>query len=404
MRKIFVSGCYDILHGGHIEFFREAKALGDHLTVCFAGEAVLFKHKQRRPSLPDGHKRALIESIDCVDTVVIGENTSELGLDFIDHFKVIKPNVLVVTEDDKYESVKRALCETVQDCLYHRLEKTPPPFEPISTTQILSGIRAPSEVPLRVDFGGGWLDVPRYARPNSFIVNCAISPLVSFSNWPYERSSGLGGSAAWAALRGGAEESFANEERLGVGWQDPAIVMETGLCVWRSGQHPSLDLKTDGAWLRGRMALVFTGIEHNTPSNVDNQRDFDIIQNAGDMAREAVLMGATCSVRAESTPTQELRDALASLIGAMRLSYMAQLHEGMVDVLKDGEICESLETAYASGECAIKYCGGGFGGYVLVLFTNAHARDHFVGEDEKEGVASRLKIEPYIRNILSEQP
>ena len=33
---VFVSGCYDILHAGHIQFLREARALGDELTVCLA--------------------------------------------------------------------------------------------------------------------------------------------------------------------------------------------------------------------------------------------------------------------------------------------------------------------------------------------------------------------------------
>lgn len=33
---VFVSGCYDIIHGGHVEFFQQAKALGDYLVVCFA--------------------------------------------------------------------------------------------------------------------------------------------------------------------------------------------------------------------------------------------------------------------------------------------------------------------------------------------------------------------------------
>jgi hypothetical protein len=61
--QVFVSGCYDLLHGGHVQFFEEvlfkcirhhkcgstkyqpsppipqAKAVGDHLTVCFAGDA-----------------------------------------------------------------------------------------------------------------------------------------------------------------------------------------------------------------------------------------------------------------------------------------------------------------------------------------------------------------------------
>ncbi|MFZ9683667.1 MAG: adenylyltransferase/cytidyltransferase family protein, partial [Cephaloticoccus sp.] len=44
MRKIFVSGCYDIIHAGHIQFFREARALGDFLTVCFASAEVLWIH------------------------------------------------------------------------------------------------------------------------------------------------------------------------------------------------------------------------------------------------------------------------------------------------------------------------------------------------------------------------
>ena len=53
MKRVFVSGCYDILHAGHIQFFREARALGDFLTVSFASSDVLWHHKQRKPSMPD---------------------------------------------------------------------------------------------------------------------------------------------------------------------------------------------------------------------------------------------------------------------------------------------------------------------------------------------------------------
>ena len=28
-RKVFVSGCYDLLHSGHVEFFRQASLYGD---------------------------------------------------------------------------------------------------------------------------------------------------------------------------------------------------------------------------------------------------------------------------------------------------------------------------------------------------------------------------------------
>ena len=83
-----------------------------------------------------------------------------------------------------------------------------------------------STVPLRVDFAGGWLDVPRYARKGSYVVNCAITPMVSLCEWPYEKRSGLGGSGAWAMLEG--RDPVASELALGVGWQDPAVIAETG--------------------------------------------------------------------------------------------------------------------------------------------------------------------------------
>ena len=73
MKTRCVSGCYDILHAGHIQFFEEARALGDHLTVSFATEEVLWVHKARRPSIPDDHKKVLLEGLRCVDKVVLGE-------------------------------------------------------------------------------------------------------------------------------------------------------------------------------------------------------------------------------------------------------------------------------------------------------------------------------------------
>src|SRR5882757_7122952 len=255
MIRVFVSGCYDILHAGHVQFFREARALGDHLTVCFASNDVLWHHKQRRSSLLDEHKRALIAALEMVDEVVIGTGTEE-GIDFKDHFLRLRPSILSVTEDDKYAPLKRAMCDEVGG-KYVVMPKTPPQFAPISTTQIVKFIRAPEVAPLRVDFGGGWLDVPRLSRSGAYIVNCAISPTVSLRAWPYERNAGLGGSGAWALLNG--KDGVGSELDLGVGWQDPAVIAETGLCVWRSGPRPALEVKTSGDFLRGRMALHWTG-------------------------------------------------------------------------------------------------------------------------------------------------
>lgn len=359
MIRVFVSGCYDILHAGHIEFFTQARALGDHLTVSFASSEVLLRHKQRRPSLPDEHKKALIGALSMVDEVIIG-NGHELGLDFKEDFLRIRPDILAVTEDDKYEAIKRELCAEV-GARYVRLPKTPPRFTPVSTSQLVRWIRAPEFAPLRVDFAGGWLDVPRFSREGGYIVNCAISPTVSLTSWPYERNSGLGGSGAWALLNG--ESGIDSEIVMGVGWQDPAIIAETGVCVWRSGVRPELDFKRNGDWLAGRMALLWTGRPHDTPAVADNRRDFDRIVRSGQLARRAVL-----------------DSSLPGLAEGIREYYMTQLDEGMEPL---PEVPSALAT---------KYCGGGWGGYALYLFDESAKRDAFVATTD----AAR-PIEPFTR-------
>jgi cytidyltransferase-like protein len=360
MKKVFVSGCYDILHAGHLQFFKEAKALGDYLIVSFASDAVLFKHKRRKPSIPQDHKFEILKSIDIVDQVVIGDNAEERGLDFIEHIKAIKPDMLVVTEDDKYKHKKIKLCELL-GIKYVSLNKTEPKFSPVSTSSIIEGIKAPLEVPLRVDFAGGWLDVPKFKIENSFIVNCSISPLVSLNNWIYKIKSGLGGSGAWAILNG--KNGIESELSLGCGWQDPAVIEETGLCVWRSGDLPLLEFKRTGDFLNGKMALYDTQISHDTPQNLDNKRDFNLIKQAGDIAHEAVI-----------------KQDINLLASAVNLSYKAQLGEGM------GELSD------VSNCIAKKYCGGGWGGYALYLFDNKEDRENF-----SKLCIRNLSIEPYIK-------
>ena len=357
MSRVFVSGCYDIVHAGHIQFFREARALGAHLTVSFASAEVLWLHKHRRSSLPDDHKRALLAALDVVDEVVVGNGLDE-GLDFKADFLRLKPDILAVTEDDKYGPLKRELCAQV-GARYVVLPKTPPQFSPVSTTQIVRLIRAPEEAPLRVDFAGGWLDVPRFARDGAYVVNCAITPTVSLRDWPYERNAGLGGSGAWALLNG--RDGVTSELDLGVGWQDPAIISETGLCVWHSGQRPQLELKHNGGFLRGRMALYWTGTPHDTPDLAKLPRDYAAIARAAATARDAVW-----------------RSDLALLADAVRQSYgNVQRPEGMAALPGDPAATGAARDALPAGvqPLAWKYCGGGFGGYAVYLFADAAARD-----------------------------
>jgi hypothetical protein len=229
-------------------------------------------------------------------------------------------------------------------------------------------IRAPLSAPLRVDFAGGWLDVPAHARPGAFVVNCAISPTVSLRDWAYERNAGLGGSGAWALLNG--VDGVHAELQLGVGWQDPAVISETGLCVWRSGPQPSLEIKLAGDFLRGRMALYWTGAPHDTPAMVGGERDYAAIAEAGAVARAAVW-----------------GQDIVGLAHAVALSHRVQRREGMAALPGDA----TSPLALPIKPLAWKYCGGGFGGYALYLCADSVQRDALCT------VAGFRPIEPFLQ-------
>ncbi len=108
--KVFVSGTYDVLHAGHVQFFKEAKALGDKLVVSFCSDANLQLYKRRKACMPDDNKKMILESIRYVDKVVIGNDDGGVW-DFVPAFLEEKPDILAVTADDKNYFEKEEFCE-----------------------------------------------------------------------------------------------------------------------------------------------------------------------------------------------------------------------------------------------------------------------------------------------------
>ena len=361
MKKVFVSGAFNVLHAGHIRFFEDARALGDYLVVSYPCADLLWKLYDKKSVLDDADKKAVISSLQMVDEVV--ESTDEdVALSFRSAFLQVAPQVLAVTTDEQYMEEKRRFCEE-QGVEFVVLEKTQPSDAQVTSTQMLSRVKAPLHAPLRVDFAGGWLDVPENAIPGEYIVNCSISPTVSLKEWLYRQGAGLGGSGGWSVLNGW--DPVASELGLGVGWQDPAVIAETGACVWKSGSRPVLDFKNTGEFLKGRMAVYDTRIKHYTPGFAGYVRPFERIARAARIARLGIL--------------QQDVDVLAV---AVQQSYQLQLEEGMQPLPDIGR------------QLAHKYCGGGHGGYALYLYETQAFRDAAVDSCE-----DMYPIEPYCRTF-----
>jgi len=62
VKKVMVSGCYDLLHGGHIAFFKTASSYGD-LYVSIGRDENLLQLKGKKPVFSEEERLYIVKSI-----------------------------------------------------------------------------------------------------------------------------------------------------------------------------------------------------------------------------------------------------------------------------------------------------------------------------------------------------
>jgi cytidyltransferase-like protein len=187
-KKAFVSGCFDMLHSGHIEFFREASSYGD-LYVALGSDKTVFELKGRLPINNEQERLFMVQSISYVNETFISQGSGYL--DFEAELRDIKPDYFVVNEDG-HTPAKRALCAEL-GTEYVVLQRRPSPgLEARSTTEL----RRQNYIPYRIDLAGGWLDQPFVSKyyPGP-VITISLEPTLSFN----ERS-GMASSTRRAAI------------------------------------------------------------------------------------------------------------------------------------------------------------------------------------------------------------
>jgi D-beta-D-heptose 7-phosphate kinase / D-beta-D-heptose 1-phosphate adenosyltransferase len=107
-----VSGCFDGLHIGHIQYFRQAKALGNYATlaVAVAPDAYIRQHKQREPHMGLWDRLQLVYALSCVDRVV-AHDASGVAATILD----LKPRYFIKGIDwrDQLPETVLAACQLV---------------------------------------------------------------------------------------------------------------------------------------------------------------------------------------------------------------------------------------------------------------------------------------------------
>ena len=152
-KKVFVSGCYDLLHSGHVEFFRQAAQYGD-LYVGIGSDATILDYKHHKTVYSEQERLFMVRSIRYVKEAYI--NAGSGVMDFIPTVDFLKPDIIVVNEDGGNDT-KRQFCEE-RGIEYIVLQRTPQTgLEARSSTELK---KTQSLIPTRLDLAGTWIDQP----------------------------------------------------------------------------------------------------------------------------------------------------------------------------------------------------------------------------------------------------
>lgn len=74
MKRVITYGTFDLLHYGHINLLKRAKALGDYLIVCISTDEFNWNEKHKKTYFSYEQRKTLLESLRYVDLVIPEEN------------------------------------------------------------------------------------------------------------------------------------------------------------------------------------------------------------------------------------------------------------------------------------------------------------------------------------------
>ena len=365
-KKVLVSGCFDLLHSGHIAFLKSAAKYGD-LYVCIGSDKTIYNLKGRYPVITQDERKYMIESLACVKECKINKGNGIL--DFLEELEEIKPNVFVVNEDGNTPN-KIELCKTKNIELIV-LDRVPSEGLPARST---TSLRTNSIIPFRIDLAGGWLDQPYvnklFAGP---VLTISIEPTIEFNN-----RSGMASSTRnkaielWKAqLPEGdpvqlSKVLFSYENPPGTlnvaGSQDALGIVMPCLNYYHYSQDSywpsaikSIDDESILSWLENHLYLI--------PLD-PRSSNYDVLANTNITEAGAKNLADAANQCWDAIQAKDL----AAFGKAFLASFHAQI--AMFPNMMD-EMIQPIIDKYAANTVGYKLSGAGGGGYLILIADQA---------------------------------
>ena len=360
-KKVFVSGCFDLPHSGHVAFFQEAAQYGD-LYVALGSDRTIFELKNRPTINNEAERVYIIKSLACVKDAFVSKGSGLL--DFVDELKELRPDYFIVNEDGNVPEKKR-LCEEL-GIEYVILKREPHPgLTPRSST----ALRGMSAIPYRIDLAGGWLDQPFVSQHHPGpVLTISIHPTLEFN-----LRSGMATSTRSAAIQmWGARLPADNVEKLAkmlFAFDNPPGTKEI------SGSQDTIGIIYPGLaradyvgeyWPRQITSIqdehVLSFIENALYLIPLNPRPsgFHVLENTNITPKGAKALAAAAEVCWSAALA---RDAVSFGRG-VRASFEAQV--AMFPNMLTDDILTQID-AYCNQALGWKISGAGGGGYLILV-------------------------------------
>jgi len=302
-KKVFVTGCFDLLHSGHVAFFQEAALHGD-VYVGLGSDDTVSQLKGRYPVNNQDERRYMIEALASVKKCFI--NSGSGIMDFLKEIESVKPDIFIVNEDGNTPA-KEELCRKL-GIQYIVLKRIPHGTLPIRST---TSLKDECTMPYRIDLAGGWLDQPYVGRfAGGPVLTISIEPTVEFN----ERS-GMATSTRRKAIElwhfdipAGDKEQLAKilfsyenppGTKVVAGSQDSIGIVMSGLnrIDYKGGYWPvhiiSVHDEDILSWIEDHLSLITLGPRESTYDVLDNteinQENAEALKRASEKCWEAVV-------------------------------------------------------------------------------------------------------------------
>ena len=173
-KKVFVSGCFDMLHSGHVAFLQEASEYGD-VYVGLGSDKTIRDLKGRETINSEEERVYMLNALSCVHKAIVNKGSGLM--DFLDDIRILKPDIFIVNEDG-HSPEKEELCKELK-IEYKVLKRIPHANLPTRTS---TSLRAVKPMPYRIDLAGTWIDQPYVSKyyPGSAIT-ASIEPTIEFN-------------------------------------------------------------------------------------------------------------------------------------------------------------------------------------------------------------------------------